>query len=109
MTVLMADSGQLGASSIKADPWMDCPTKAGAYPNFHGIHQGFGNVCWVDGHVKAISPIYNDIISVSASGTATYGTLPGTYTSANLGNLDLTNRPAGQQVSDELFNMTGAP
>jgi len=27
---------------------------------FHGIHTGWGNVLWVDGHVKALTPNYND-------------------------------------------------
>jgi prepilin-type N-terminal cleavage/methylation domain-containing protein/prepilin-type processing-associated H-X9-DG protein len=101
MTVLLADSAQLyPATGISSDPWLDAPSFSGTttvntYPVFHALHQGFGNVLWVDGHVKSMHPAYDK------SGAQ--------YQAVNLGDLDLTNRPAGQAISDELFNMTGQP
>jgi prepilin-type N-terminal cleavage/methylation domain-containing protein/prepilin-type processing-associated H-X9-DG protein len=95
MTVLMADSAQLYATGISSDPWLDAPSFSGTYPIFHGRHQGFGNVLWVDGHVKVMRPIYDKI--------------PVKYQAVDLGNLDISSRPSGQPVSDELFNMTGMP
>lgn len=109
MTVLLADAGQPNGNGIKADPWLDSPSNAMTYTNFHGIHQGFGNVCWVDGHVKAMPVVYDAILSRPGATPVTYGTLSSAYRAVDLGNLDLTNRPAGQPVSDELFNMTGMP
>jgi prepilin-type N-terminal cleavage/methylation domain-containing protein/prepilin-type processing-associated H-X9-DG protein len=109
MTVLMSDSGQPTGSTIKADPWLDSPSNAMTFTNFHGLHQGFGNVCWVDGHVEAMPVIYTAITSKPGATPVSYTTLSSVYRAVNLGNLDLVKRPAGQPISDELFNMTGAP
>jgi prepilin-type N-terminal cleavage/methylation domain-containing protein/prepilin-type processing-associated H-X9-DG protein len=90
--VRMADSGQISFSTGKfaADPCF-----GGSFENFHGLHNGFGNILWVDGHVKAMQPLYDlDDPSVRPS---------------NLGAIDLPNRPAGQGITDELFNGLGVP
>ena len=102
LTVLMADAGQLYATGVvSSDPWLDMPSKtgsttAGTYPIFHALHQGFGNVLWVDGHIKAMRPAFDKTAAK--------------YQAAKLGDLDLTaGRPVGQVISDELFNGRGAP
>jgi len=101
MTVLMADAAQLyPTGKLGADPWLDEPsksgkTKAGTYPIYHARHQGYGNVLWVDGHIKAMRPAYDKVLPK--------------YQAVNLGDLDLVNRPPGQPLSDELFNGTGVP
>jgi prepilin-type N-terminal cleavage/methylation domain-containing protein/prepilin-type processing-associated H-X9-DG protein len=102
LTVQLADAVQISPSGVlKADPWLDAPSFALQYPEFHARHQGFGNVLWADGHVKAIPPVFAGLSSLS--------TLPAYDVTASVGNLDLVTRPAGQPVSDELFNMTGQP
>ena len=95
----MADAAQ-GSAAIKADPWLDAPsfsgtTTASTYPIFHALHQGLGNVLFLDGHVKAMPPAYDK--------TAVQ------YQKVHIGDLDLTGRPKGQKISDELFNGTGMP
>jgi prepilin-type processing-associated H-X9-DG protein len=104
MTVFLADSAQLSNGTISADPWLDAPLETiysgVSYPNFHGIHTTFGNVLFMDGHVKSMSPVYFPLPSATLE--------PGAQ-SNNIGVLDLSVRPANQPVSDELFNGTGAP
>jgi prepilin-type N-terminal cleavage/methylation domain-containing protein/prepilin-type processing-associated H-X9-DG protein len=60
-TVLMADSGQLDFSTgqLKADPYLSQPTVQFNFPTFHALHQGMGNVLWLDGHVKVFRPVYD--------------------------------------------------
>lgn len=100
LTVLMADAAQGSGNNVSADPWLDAPSFTGAttaatYPIFHALHQGFGNVLFLDGHVKAMPPAYDKTALM--------------YQKVNLGDLDLATRPKGQKISDELFNGTGAP
>lgn len=102
MTVVLGDAAQLYATGVSADPWLDAPSFTGAaasttYPIFHALHQGYGNVLFVDGHVKAMKPAYDKTAAK--------------YQNVNLGDLDLLrqDRPAGQAVSDELFNGKGKP
>ena len=97
-TVQMADAGQLnpGTNQFKADPYLDAPTDN--FPNFHGLHNGTGNVLWVDGHVKAMRPVYR-------SGAFGYGYNAGQFTPLHLGDID----EDGNLSTNEFFNGTGQP
>jgi prepilin-type processing-associated H-X9-DG protein len=47
---------------------------------FHGIHNGFGNVLWTDGHVKPMRPVTPTVADGS-------GNTPAVYASHDLGAL----------------------
>ena len=99
-TVQMADAGQLdpAKNAFKADPYLDAPSDG--FPNFHGLHNGTGNVLWLDGHVKAIRPTYR-------SGAFGYmnGYNASQFTPLGLGEID----EDGDLTTDELFNGRGTP
>lgn len=97
-TVLMADSGQYFAGgTLKANPALSEP--GADFPNFHALHNGTGNVLWLDGHVKSFHPVYR---------SGTFGTSPFTYkaddySSRQLGDID----EDGNLKTNELFDGTG--
>ncbi len=64
-TVAFADAAQLyNGTTMQSSSYLSPPgdttpsTYSGDYPNFHGRHNGMGNVLWCDGHVKARKPVY---------------------------------------------------
>ncbi len=94
-TVLLADSAQINSSNqLEADPYLDAPCDG--FPNFHGLHNGLGNILWVDGHVKSSIPIYR------AANYSYYGTAG--FSNFNLGDVNTQ----GQPFNDALFNGTGS-
>jgi prepilin-type processing-associated H-X9-DG protein len=51
------------------------------YPTFHGLHNGFGNIVWCDGHSSAKQPTYRPL-------TGTYNSVPGASVAAqNMGDV----------------------
>ena len=97
-TVLMADSAQYFAgSTLKANPALSEP--GSNFPNFHALHNGVGNVLWLDGHVKSFHPVYRSGIF----GTAPYIYNAQDYTSRQLGDID----EDGNLTTNELFDGTG--
>jgi prepilin-type N-terminal cleavage/methylation domain-containing protein/prepilin-type processing-associated H-X9-DG protein len=93
------DSARIAPPSTFIDrtPW-GYPTSANPFtkapdPNFHGRHNGHGNVAWLDGHASAFQPYYFD-------------RYPGTSLDANLlrqnnvGNIDSD----GDITTDEHYN-----
>jgi prepilin-type processing-associated H-X9-DG protein len=95
-TVEMADSAQLDFITGKLEPatYMSAPNDE--YPTFHGLHNGFGNILWMDGHVKSFHPIYRDAsFSVGAAKD---------FPAQNLGDISDTN-----PMTNDLFNGKGSP
>jgi prepilin-type processing-associated H-X9-DG protein len=91
---MMADSAQIDATNkLKANPFLSPPSQS--FPNFHGLHTEFGNVLWLDGHVKAVRPIYR-------SGSI-FGVPATTYQGYKLGDID----EDGNLNTDELFDGSG--
>lgn len=99
-TVQMADAGQLdlGTNQFKADPYLSAPSDG--FPTFHAVHNGTGNVLWMDGHVKALRPVYR---SGSFGYQNSYNASQ--FTPLQLGDID----EDGDFSTDELFNGKGAP
>ena len=99
-TVQMADAAQLdpATNKLKAEPYLSAP--GDAFPNFHGLHNGTGNVLWLDGHVKAITPVYR---SGSFGYMNAYNATQ--FTPIQLGDIDQD----GDLTTNELFNGTGKP
>jgi prepilin-type N-terminal cleavage/methylation domain-containing protein/prepilin-type processing-associated H-X9-DG protein len=97
-TVLMADSVQISFTNGKllAEPFLSPPSAQ--FPNFHGLHAGFGNVLWVDGHVKAINPVFNTLPSFVAFASA--------YPAQKVGDIQPINPPPGTSI-DAYFNGKG--
>ncbi len=93
-TVQMADSELLSSGKPGPNTYMESPCDN--YPTFHGRHSGFGNVLWVDGHVKALKPVYR-------SGTFGFSYSAAAYQAQNLGDVDAD----GNLATDEYFNGTG--
>jgi prepilin-type processing-associated H-X9-DG protein len=96
-TVLMADSATIDATGkVKADPFLDPPLAQ--FPNFHGLHNGLGNVLWVDGHVKAIAPAFNSLPS--------FVSFPAAYPAQKIGDIQpITSPPSAP--TDAYFNGKG--
>lgn len=61
---------------------------------FHGRHSEFGNVVWVDGHVKAMKPVYR-------TQSARWSGLEEAFRRERLGELDRD----GSLTTDELFDL----
>jgi len=96
-TVQMADAAQFVAPGhFKADPFLSAPNDA--FPAFHARHNGTGNVLWMDGHVKAVRPVYR-------TGDFGYGYHAKDFTPLHLGDID----DDGDLTTDELFNGKGTP
>jgi prepilin-type N-terminal cleavage/methylation domain-containing protein/prepilin-type processing-associated H-X9-DG protein len=56
-TVAFADAAQLyNGTTLQGSTYLSAPSDD--YPNFHGRHNGTGNVLFCDGHVKALKPVY---------------------------------------------------
>jgi prepilin-type N-terminal cleavage/methylation domain-containing protein/prepilin-type processing-associated H-X9-DG protein len=53
-TVYMADAATLGASGLTRTNYLGAPSSQ-SY-TLHGLHTGFANILWMDGHVKAMRP-----------------------------------------------------
>lgn len=87
-TVLLADSAQINATGqIEADPYLDEP--GDDFPTFHGLHQGNGNVLWLDGHVKIFRPVFVNSTSAQIG--------------QNIGDIDPTNN----STDNDYFNGNG--
>ena len=96
-TVQMADGAQfVSPGHFKADPFLSAP--GDGFPTFHARHNGTGNVLWVDGHVKAVRPVYR-------AGDFGYGYHAQDFTPLHLGDID----EDGDLTTDELFNGKGTP
>ena len=102
-TVLMADAAKIDnydypTPTLVANTYLDPPSNG--YPGFQARHNGVGDVLWVDGHVKAMRPIYR-------SGSFGYnnGYNAKDFIAQNLGDID----DDGDLTTDELFNGKGAP
>jgi len=102
-TVMMADAAKIDnydypTPTLVANTYLDPPSND--YPGFQARHNGVGNVLWVDGHVKAMRPIYR---------TGSFGYNNGynakDFLAQNLGDID----EDGDLTTDELFNGKGAP
>jgi len=98
-TVMLADNAQwdnfTGPTPVlRGSAYLDPPSQSN--PGFHGRHNGMGNVMYIDGHVKAMKPIFR-------SGTFGYG---GCYNAADftanqLGDIDSD----GNLNTDEMFSL----
>lgn len=100
-TVEMADSAQLDYSTGHLEPATFLSDPTDNYPTFHGRHNGFGNVLWMDGHVAAFHPVYR---SSCVNGAAT------NFTANNLGDISATplgDCPEYNPATDDLFNGQG--
>ncbi|MDQ2799203.1 MAG: prepilin-type N-terminal cleavage/methylation domain-containing protein [Armatimonadota bacterium] len=96
-TVQMADAAQfVSPGHFKAEPFLSAPNDA--FPTFHARHGGTGNVLWMDGHVKALRPVYR-------TGDFGYGYHASDFTPLQLGDIDEN----GNLTTDELFNGRGTP
>jgi prepilin-type processing-associated H-X9-DG protein len=103
-TVEMADSASaaLDASynmqqplAVTGNTYLSAPTDG--FPNFHARHNGTGNVLWVDGHVKAMKPVYR-------TGSVGYGGYAAAdFQTLQLGDIDEDNNMA----TDEFFTGKG--
>ncbi len=91
-TVQMADSARLLQGRLEAGRYLAPPSSN--YPNFHARHSGVGNVLWLDGHVKAMKPVYR-------TGTFGYSYNAEHFRREQLGDIDKD----GDLSSDELFNL----
>ncbi|MES2459463.1 MAG: H-X9-DG-CTERM domain-containing protein, partial [Armatimonadota bacterium] len=66
------------------------------YPSIHGRHNGFANVAWLDGHVKAMKP------TPRTSGTFS-GFGPADWKKNNLGDLIHPQFPFGSAGQNYYF------
>ncbi|BDI32003.1 hypothetical protein CCAX7_40540 [Capsulimonas corticalis] len=75
-TIFMADAAALNSDgTLGRTETLNLPSDGGG--NVHGLHTGFANVLWVDGHVKAVHPTPN------VTDAATLAT----FTANNMGNI----------------------
>ncbi|BDI31712.1 hypothetical protein CCAX7_37630 [Capsulimonas corticalis] len=100
-TVMLADSAEYdnfssATPAIVANAYLSAPSDG--FPAFQGRHSGMGNVLWVDGHVKAMKPVYR---SGSFGYMNSYN--ESEFRPANLGDID----EDGDFTTDELFDGSG--
>lgn len=100
-TVLMADAARLNTWSysqptLEGNAFLDPPSYD--FPGFHVRHNDTGNVLWMDGHVKAVKPVYR-------AGTFGWGNNANTFRQQRLGDIDRD----GDLRTDEWFNLRGTP
>ena len=96
-TVAFADSANINnykyaTPTIEGNTFLSAPSEN--YPNFHGRHNGMGNVLWCDGHVKAAKPKFR-------SGSFGYGYNSTDFTPNDIGDLD----EDGNLATNELFDL----
>ncbi|MFN3652504.1 MAG: DUF1559 domain-containing protein [Armatimonadota bacterium] len=103
-TVMMFDSVRINGGTTDRVPWGYPPTAGlGIYvppgaagplavqePTFHARHSGFGNVVWMDGHVKAVKPKFFPAPAANAALRRQH----------SIGDIDSD----GNQSTDELFD-----
>ncbi|MCW3059320.1 MAG: hypothetical protein JWQ02_1141 [Capsulimonas sp.] len=77
-TVLMGDCASFSNNVIQRDNQLARPSDN--FPDFHGRHNGFGNVLWFDGHVKATRPVFPTV-------EHEFHTTPATFQSNSVGDL----------------------
>lgn len=101
-TVEMADSAQLDFMTGKLEPatFMSDPTDN--YPTFQGRHNGFGNVLWMDGHVKSMHPVYRPATCSSGAAVDFAAHNLGDIADTNIGGCNDTN-----MATDDLFSGNG--
>ena len=91
-TIYMADSATLDGTTLKRANYLESPS-SNSY-TMHGLHSGFVNIVWMDGHVKAMRPT---LPAAAADPT-------GIYQSNNLGTLAA---PTGHSAdTDYYFELT---
>ena len=98
-TVQMADAARLNTwqynkPTVEGNTYLDPPSNN--YPGFQARHNETGNVLWVDGHVKALRPVYR-----TAGTTFGYGYRADDFRRERLGDIDQDGDPA----TDELFDL----
>jgi prepilin-type N-terminal cleavage/methylation domain-containing protein/prepilin-type processing-associated H-X9-DG protein len=96
-TVLFASCARINnwafaTPRLEGNAYLDPPSYA--YPNFHGRHNGVGNIAWADGHAKARKPVLR-------SGTFGYGFNSQDFAPINLGDIDQDE----DLNTDELFDL----
>ena len=79
-TIYMADAAGFDSTGTKLTRVDYLGEPSGGGGNIHGLHTGFANVLWVDGHVKAVHP------SVPPT-TDPSGITPATYAAHDMGNI----------------------
>jgi len=83
---------QFPTPTVQGNTYLDPPSSN--YPTLHGRHQGMANVLMVDGHVKAMRPVFR-------TGTFGFGYRAADFLRENLGDLDRD----GNLRTDELFDL----
>lgn len=78
--------------TLEANSFLSPPSEE--YPSFHGRHNGFGIVLWVDGHANARKPVLRQ-------GSFGYGYDGATFAKQNLGEID----GDGDLTTDDLFDL----
>ena len=93
-TVYMADAAQFSTANgpLSRTESLTDPSDGGG--NVHGLHTGFANVLWVDGHVKAVHP-------TPPPAADSGGNTVASYTANNMGNI--TPQPSVSTNIDYYF------
>ena len=94
-TAAFADAAQLyNGTTLQGSTYLSAPSDD--YPNFHGRHNGTGNVLFCDGHVKALKPVYR-------SGDFGYNSMynGAVFQNQNIGDID----EDGNLSTNELFEL----
>ena len=104
LTAAFADAARININSgtpvLEGNTYLSTPSSG--YPALHGRHNGMANVLWVDGHVKAMKPVFR------SGGFGYLGSGPyngDDFRKVDLGDLDQD----GDLATNELFNGKGTP
>lgn len=95
-TVFLVDSARLNyrfsPPRLESQTFLDPPSSAS--PGFHGRHLDTGSIAWVDGHAKAMRPVYR-------TGSFGAGYDGATFQQHRIGDIDAD----GDLSTDELFDL----